>query len=60
MKTAACPAPGGRDLFASDMQRMLWEAGYPTHFDTVEEAEAAIAELQALPEFSGFAFTVEA
>ena len=54
------PAFSGGDPFASDMARILWEAGYPTTFDTVEEAEAAIAEMQALPEFSGFTFTVEA
>ncbi len=59
MKTAAFPAfPGGGDPFASELERMLWEAGYPTHYDTVEEAHAAVAELQKMPEFSGFKFTV--
>lgn len=60
MNTPAFPAMPGGSPFASEMERILWEAGVPTHYDTVEEAEAAIAELQKLPEWSGFSFTVEA
>jgi hypothetical protein len=60
MNTPAFPAFAGGDPFASEIERMLWEAGYPTHYDTVEEAEAVVAELQKLPEWSGFSFTVEA
>lgn len=60
MKTPAFPAMPGGSPFASDIERMLWEAGYPTHYDTVEEAEAVVAELRKLPEWSGFSFTVEA
>ena len=60
MNTPAFPAFAGGDPFASDMERILWEAGYPSHYDTVEEAQAVVEELQKLPEWSGFAFTVEA
>lgn len=60
MNTPAFPAMPGGIPFASDIERMLWEAGYPTHYDTVEEAEAVVAELRKLPEWSGFSFTVEA
>ena len=56
--TAPAACPGG-DPFASAFERMLWEAGYPTHYDTVEEAQAAVEELRRMPEFSGFAFEVK-
>jgi hypothetical protein len=60
MKTLVSPAPGGDDLFASQLERMLWEAGYPIRYDTVAEAQAAVEELRRMPEFAGFHFEVEA
>ncbi len=60
MKTIASPAAGGDGPFASIFERMLWEAGYPIHYDTVAEAQAAVEELRRMPEFSGFTFEVVA
>jgi hypothetical protein len=60
MKTIASPACPGGDPFASELERMLWEAGYPIHYDTVAEAQAAVEELRRMPEFSGFTFEVRA
>jgi hypothetical protein len=60
MKTLVSPAPGGDCPFGSELERMLWEAGYPIHYDTVAEAQAAVEELRRMPEFAGFHFEVEA
>lgn len=53
MKTCV-PSPaweGGP--FADAMDRALWELGYPNDFDTVAEAEAAVAEvLRQRPELA--------
>lgn len=53
------PALPGGDPFASVIERMLWESGYPTRYDTAEEAQAVVAELSKQPEWSGFTITVE-
>ena len=59
MKTLVSPAAGGDSPFGSELERMLWEAGYPRHYDTVAEAQAVVEELRRMPEFSGFHFEVE-
>ena len=60
MKTLVCPAAGGDGPFASELERMLWEAGYVTHYDTVAEAQEVVEELRRMPEFAGITFEVEA
>ena len=60
MKTTATAAFPGGDPFASELERMLWEHGYPTHYDTVAEAQAVVEELRHLPEFAGISFEVVA
>ena len=58
MKTAMMPASPGGSPFASDVDRALWELGYPNDFDTEAEARAAIAELCATsPAFLAATFT---
>ena len=59
MSTMCPPAgvPGGYP-FANRYERLMWEAGYPVEFDTREELEAAIADLQSRPEFQDVAITV--
>lgn len=56
MKTCV-PSPsweGGP--FADAMDRALWELGHPNDFDTVAEAEAAVAEVIAhYPELASLA-----
>ena len=48
MKTLAMmPASPGGSPFASEVERALWELGYPNDFETEAEARAAIAELCA-------------
>jgi hypothetical protein len=54
--TIATPSPWGGSPFESESERLLWEAGYPSEFDTIAEAEAAIAELARLPQFAGCSF----
>ena len=53
--TIAAPSPWGSP-FESESDRLLWEAGYPSEFDTQAEADAAIAELARLPQFAGSTF----
>ena len=58
MKTAMMPASPGGSPFASDVERALWELGYPNDFETEAEARAAIAELCATsPAFLAATFT---
>ena len=60
MKTTALAASPGGDPFASELDRALWELGYPNDFDTEAEAQAAIAELcRERPEFSVLSFNYE-
>ena len=60
MKTLAMmPASPGGSPFASDVERALWELGYPNDFETEAEARAAIAELCATsPAFLAATFTI--
>jgi len=58
MKTAMMPAFSGGSPFASDVERALWELGYPNDFETEAEARAAVAELCASrPVFLAATFT---
>jgi len=58
MKTAMMPASPGGSPFASDVERALWELGYPNDFETEAEARAAIAELCSVsPAFLAATFT---
>jgi|Wag4MinimDraft_19_1082662.scaffolds.fasta_scaffold12954_3 hypothetical protein len=54
--TIAAPFPWGGSPFESESERLLWEAGYCQDFDTQAEADAAIAELRNLPQFSRCGF----
>lgn len=57
MKTAMMPASPGGSPFASDVERALWELGYPNDFETEAEARAAVAELRSTsPEFAALTF----
>jgi len=57
MKTAMMPAFPGGSPFASDIDRALWELGYPNDFETEAEAHAAVAELlQSSPAFAALSF----
>jgi hypothetical protein len=47
MKTCASPLWGGVP-FADAMERALWQLGYPNDFDTVAEAQAAVAHVLRL------------
>ena len=55
MKTTSAPSPFG-DPFADESERLLWEAGYPSVFDTQAEADQAIAEMRRLPQFAAMTF----
>ena len=58
MKTAMMPASPGGSPFASEVERALWELGYPNDFETEAEARAAIAELCSVsPAFLAATFT---
>ena len=59
MSTMCPPAgvPGGSP-FANRYERAMWEASYPVEFETREELEAAIAEIQDRPEFRGVTISV--
>ena len=60
MKTTALAASPGGDPFASEIDRALWEIGYPNYFDTEAEAKAAIEDLcRQRPEFRAATFTME-
>jgi len=57
MKTAMMPAFPGGSPFASDIDRALWELGYPNDFETEAEAHAAVAELlQSSPALAALSF----
>ena len=57
MKTVAMPAFPGGSPFASDVDRALWELGYPNDFETEAEARAAVAELlQSSPALAALTF----
>ena len=61
MKTTALAASPGGDPFASEIDRALWELGYPNDFDTEAEAREAIEELcMRRPEFRALTFSLEA
>lgn len=49
--TTATPSPSdlpGGSPFDTPSDRLLWEAGYPCEFDTLEEAEEAARAVLAL------------
>ncbi len=53
MNTCTSPAWDG-DPFADAIDRALWLLGYPNHFDTEAEAQAAVAHaLREFPELAG-------
>jgi hypothetical protein len=56
MITTSAPSPFG-DPFSDASERLLWEAGFPSEFETQAEADAAIAELRQLPQFAGMTFS---
>ena len=56
MITTSAPSPFGGSAFADESERLLWEAGYPSVFDTQAEADQAIAEMRRLPQFAGMTF----
>lgn len=60
MKPTALAASPGGDPFASEIDRALWELGYPNDFDTEAEAQAAIEDLcRQRPEFRVHTFSFE-
>jgi len=54
MKTCLPSPAWDRGPFANAMERALWTLGYPNDFDTVAEAQAAVAHvLRVHPELAG-------
>lgn len=54
-----CTSPLGEGgPFASASERLLWEHGFVSDYDTVQEAIEAIRQIKAIPQLADLSFAI--
>lgn len=53
------PPMGEGSPFASASERLLWEHGFVSEYDSIEEALQAIRQIKAIPALAGISIAME-